>query len=98
MTKQMFFTRILPSLVILICMISAFMGRVSWWLPVGVIVYYTSFGESRCVLVTRVDKALGEFDATLNGTEVWGAMRQVTYIRSTDGTGWSCHNGVAIPD
>jgi hypothetical protein len=64
----------------------------------GCTVYYTCFGENRCCLVTKVDADRGEFDATMGDTGVWGRASQVTFIRSTDGTGYSCHNGVAILD
>ena len=61
-------------------------------------VFYSSFGSNRQVMVTRVDKHLGEFDGVMGGCELWGKDRQVTAIHAKDGSRYSCYNGVAILD
>lgn len=60
--------------------------------------WYSAFGESRQVWVTQVDTDLGEFDAIMGFTQVWGRATQVTAIHAKDGSRYSCHNGVAILD
>lgn len=62
----------------------------------GDTVHYNNYGDVRAVIITDVEP--DEFNARMGDTPVWGRHTQVTHIRRTDGTGWSCHNGVAILD
>jgi len=68
-------------------------------LRTGDTVFYTSYGENRQVMVTRIDKKLGEFEGLLGiSAEVWGRASQITAIHAKNGSRYMVHNGMAFLD